>query len=72
MVREDIYGCSMENRMRIGVEILTGTKALALNNVGLEIQKNTGTENLPADSVVIATGAESENQLLGYIEELVP
>jgi len=58
--------------MRIGVEILTGTKALALNNVGLEIQKNTGTENLPADSVVIATGAESENQLLGYIEELVP
>jgi len=61
----------MAELQRLGVEILTGTKALALNNMGLEIQKGTGTESLPADSVVMATGSESENQLLRHIEELV-
>ena len=57
---------------RLGVEVLTETKAVALNNIGLEIQKDTGTESLPADSVVMATGSESENRLLRDIEDLVP
>lgn len=46
--------------------------AVALNSMGLEIQKNTGTEILPADCVVMATGSESENRLLRDIKELVP
>ena len=62
----------MAELKRLGVEILTGTKALALNNMGLEIQKDTGTESLPADSIVMATGSESENRLLRDIEDLVP
>ena len=56
---------------RLGVKILTGAKALALNSMGLEIQKDSGNEILPADSVIMATGSESENRLLGDMEDLV-
>lgn len=62
----------MAELKRLGVEVLTGAKALALNNIGLEIQKDTGIESLPADSVVLATGSESENRLLRDVEDLVP
>jgi len=61
----------MAELKRLGVEILTGTKAIALNSMGLEIQKDTGTESLPADSVVMATGSESENSLLHEIKDLI-
>jgi len=58
---------------RLGVTVLKNTRAVAVNQTGLEIQKNSGeTETLPADSVVISAGSRPENRLFREIEGLVP
>jgi 2,4-dienoyl-CoA reductase (NADPH2) len=57
---------------RLGVTILTNTKALGIKPEGVEIEKRQNCDLLPADSVVIAAGAESVNSLLDEIGDLVP
>jgi 2,4-dienoyl-CoA reductase (NADPH2) len=57
---------------RLGVTILTGTKAVGLKAEGVEIEKGQNRDLLPADSVVVAVGAEPENSLVDEIGELVP
>lgn len=58
---------------RLGVTVLKNTRAVAVNQTGLEIQKNNGeSETLPVDSVVIAAGSRPENRLFSEIEALVP
>jgi 2,4-dienoyl-CoA reductase (NADPH2) len=57
---------------RLGVTILTGTKALGIKAEGVEIEKGQNRELLPADSVVVAVGAEPESLLFDEIGDLVP
>jgi 2,4-dienoyl-CoA reductase (NADPH2) len=53
----------MAELKRLGVKIITGAKAVEVNDTGLKIQKADREELLPADSIVIATGSKSENAL---------
>jgi 2,4-dienoyl-CoA reductase (NADPH2) len=48
---------------RLGVKILTASKAVEINPGGVRIETAQATETLPADSVVIAVGSRSENKL---------
>lgn len=55
---------------RLGVKIIIGAKALEVLPDGLRFEKDGMEDSIPADSVVIATGAESENILSGVSEDL--
>ncbi len=56
---------------RLGVTILTGTKAVGITPEGLEIEQTDGAGFLPADSIVVAAGSRSENALVEGIREMV-
>jgi 2,4-dienoyl-CoA reductase (NADPH2) len=56
---------------RLGVTVLTGTKAVGITPEGLEIEQSDGPGFLPADSIVIAAGSRSENALLDGIRDMV-
>jgi 2,4-dienoyl-CoA reductase (NADPH2) len=62
----------MAELRRLGVRVITGARAVEVGPEGVKIEKEEGDDFLPADSVVIATGAESENSLSGEIGDLVP
>jgi 2,4-dienoyl-CoA reductase (NADPH2) len=57
---------------RLGVTILTGATAVGIRPEGVEIEKGQKRDLLPADSVVIAAGAEPENLLVDEMVNLVP
>jgi 2,4-dienoyl-CoA reductase (NADPH2) len=57
---------------RLGVNIMTGATAVGIRPEGVEIEKGQKRDLLPADSVVIATGAEQENSLVDEIGDMVP
>jgi 2,4-dienoyl-CoA reductase (NADPH2) len=57
---------------RLGVTILTGATAVGIRPEGVEIEKGQKRDLLPADSVVIAAGAEPENSLVDEMVDLVP
>ena len=57
---------------RLGVDVRTSTKAVAIEPEGLTIAYGDGTEKLPADSIVIATGAEAVNELAQDLADMVP
>ncbi|MBW1768675.1 MAG: FAD-dependent oxidoreductase [Deltaproteobacteria bacterium] len=57
---------------RLGVEVITGAKAVEVNPDGLEIEKEKGRELLKADSIVIAAGTEPLNGLRAEIRGLAP
>ena len=57
---------------RLGVNILAGTKAVGIKADGMEVEREDGSDFLPADSIVIAAGSKSENNLVREIESLVP
>lgn len=56
---------------RLGVKILTGTKAVGITSKGLEVEQTDGPGFLPADSIVIAAGSRPENELVEGIREMV-
>jgi len=56
---------------RLGVKILTSTKAVGITPEGLEIEQIEGPGFLPADSIVIAAGSRSENALADGIKAIV-
>ena len=57
---------------RLGVSVLTGATAVGITPEGVEIEKGQKRDLLPADSVVIAAGAEPENLLVDEMVDLVP
>ena len=62
----------MAELKRLGVTIMTGTRATGVRPDGLEIEREDGPDFLPADTVVIAAGSRSENRLSKELENLVP
>jgi 2,4-dienoyl-CoA reductase (NADPH2) len=61
----------MAELKRLGVKVITGAKAVEVNDAGLRIHKDTREEVLSADSIVIATGSKSENTLAS-LKDLAP
>ena len=62
----------MAELKRLGVTIITGARAVEVGTEGLEIEKEEGRDLLPADSLVIAVGAASENSLVDQIGGDIP
>jgi 2,4-dienoyl-CoA reductase (NADPH2) len=56
---------------RLGVKILTTSKAVKISPQGVTIETEQGTGTLPADSVVIAVGSKPENKLATTLGEWV-
>ncbi|RPI72189.1 MAG: FAD-dependent oxidoreductase, partial [Desulfobacteraceae bacterium] len=73
---EDIGGSTrwtiMAELSRLGVRIMTQTQALEVTSEGVKVRKSGADWILPADSVVLAVGARSENQLLKSLQDTVP
>ncbi|MFC1579733.1 FAD-dependent oxidoreductase [Thermodesulfobacteriota bacterium] len=62
----------MAELRRLGVKILTGARALAVTENGLDITKDGKNESLQADTVVIAAGSSPENSLVQQLDGVVP
>jgi 2,4-dienoyl-CoA reductase (NADPH2) len=58
----------LQDVSRYGVKSLLATKALEINANGIKVDTGSGTEEIPADTVVIAVGARSNNALKEIIE----
>ena len=75
-VGEDIGGSTrwtvIAELSRLGVRIMTQTQALEVTSAGVKVRKAGTDQVLPADSVVLAVGARSENQLLETLPDMVP
>jgi 2,4-dienoyl-CoA reductase (NADPH2) len=56
---------------RLGVKIMTRTRATGVITDGLEVEREGNRSLLVADSVVIAGGSRSENELVDQIQEMV-
>jgi len=56
---------------RLGVKVMTGTKAVGVTPEGLQIEQADGPGFLPADSIVIAAGARSESGLVEPVKAIV-
>lgn len=56
---------------RLGVKIMTRTRATGVTTDGLEVEREGSRDLLVADSVVIAVGSRSENELADQIQEMV-
>ena len=56
---------------RLGVRILTKTRAVEITSEGLKVEDETGPRLIAADTIVLAAGSRSENGLLEEIEDLV-
>jgi len=61
----------MAELKRLGVTIMTKTKAVGIKPDGMEIERENGADFLTADSIVIAAGSAPENGLVSEIERLV-
>jgi len=62
----------MAELKRLGVTIMTGTKAVGIRSDGLEVEREDGSDFVSADSVVMAVGSVAENSLVSRIENIVP
>jgi 2,4-dienoyl-CoA reductase-like NADH-dependent reductase (Old Yellow Enzyme family) len=57
---------------RLGVRVMTNTRAVSVKPDGLEVERAKGRDLLSADSIVIAAGSESVNSLAVELKGLVP
>lgn len=57
---------------RLGVNIITGARVVEITERGVMIEKESGIETVPADSVVLATGSKSVNTLSAAMAGVVP
>ncbi len=57
---------------RLGVKILTRTKALAITSEGVKVEGEDGADFISADTVVLAVGSRSDNELVNALESRVP
>jgi 2,4-dienoyl-CoA reductase (NADPH2) len=59
---------------RLGVNIITGARVAEITGSGVMVEKEGGSDLLPADSVVLATGSKSVNSLsaamAGVVQEI--
>ncbi len=62
----------MAELKRLGVVVMTGTKATGVRPDGLEIEREDGSGFLPADTIVLAAGSRSESSLADDLEKVVP
>ena len=62
----------MAELRRLGVKVLTGSQAGAVEGGGVRFRKKNKEKILPADTVVLATGAVRENRLMARMEGLAP
>jgi 2,4-dienoyl-CoA reductase (NADPH2) len=60
----------MAELKRLGVTVMTGTKAVGIRADGLEIEREDGPGFLKADSVVMAVGSRAESSLAKELEGL--
>jgi 2,4-dienoyl-CoA reductase (NADPH2) len=58
----------VQDLTRFGVRTATGAKALEITETGVVIESPDGTEEIPADTVVMAAGAVSHNPLQALLE----
>jgi 2,4-dienoyl-CoA reductase (NADPH2) len=58
----------LQDVKRYGVESKVTTKALEITNTGIRIETADGVEEIPADTVVLAAGSRSANDLQAVIE----
>jgi 2,4-dienoyl-CoA reductase (NADPH2) len=61
----------MSELRRLGVRVLTKTRALRFTDKGLEVEKEGESSFIPADSIVLAMGSEPENRLARELEGAV-
>ncbi len=59
----------LQDVSRFGIESRVATKALEITRSGIRVQTEAGTEEITADTIVLAIGSESENSLLPLIKE---
>ena len=57
---------------RLGVKIITQTEAVGITPKGLQVKDEQGPGFIAADTVVLAAGSKSENELVDGIGDLVP
>lgn len=62
----------MAELKRLGVTVMTGTKATGVKPDGLEIEREDGSGFISADTIVLAAGSSSENRLAGELQKFVP
>ena len=60
----------LQELSRKGVKTKSTTKALEITSTGVKIEKDDATEEIPADSVVLAVGASAHNPLQDIIQEI--
>lgn len=60
----------LQHAARDGVRTLTGTTALEITETGLRVETADGTEEIPADTVVLGVGAVSHNPLEETVRSL--
>jgi 2,4-dienoyl-CoA reductase (NADPH2) len=53
----------LQELSQLGVEVLTGAKALSITDNGVAVEKEGLVTNIPADTVVLAAGAVSHHPL---------
>lgn len=61
----------MAELRRLGVQVMTGTRAIGVKTEGLEVEKENNREILPADTIVLAAGSAAENRLSKALEGVV-
>ena len=61
----------MAELKRLGVTIMSGTRAIGITSDGLEVEREDGSGFLQADSIVIAAGATPQNSLAKEIKALI-
>ncbi|HDZ89697.1 MAG: FAD-dependent oxidoreductase [Deltaproteobacteria bacterium] len=57
---------------RLGVRIMTETRAVGMGEDGLQVERNGQVELLTADTIVMAAGSRPENALVEKLKGLVP
>ena len=59
----------LQDADRAGIEMRTTARALRINESSVEIETGSGVEEIPADTVVLAAGAEAYNPLQEALEK---
>ena len=62
----------MAELARLGVKLVPGAQVIGITGEGVRIRKGEEEELLPADTVILATGSKSVNNLSGEVGDLVP
>ena len=61
--------CMFQEMDRSGIQRLSAAKALAITAEGIQIEGRKGTEDIPADTIVMAVGAKPLNTITALLEK---